>query len=217
MEDLQMNTNESIENTVEEVTVPKKKNNGKVILIVVAAFLVLGVAAYLTGKLMNGSGFNKQNGPIVYNEGGDGLSRTFIEYEINEEWPEEIPTVKADVSGVFVERKDNLLKLGTGNLMTMAMGAEDGSVSMDIEFDGPEADVLITPETQIYRDTTFDDLENGFPENGETIKHTIEDGTLEEITENTSVMVWGRKSGDRYVADVVLYTVMGMVSSVEVK
>jgi hypothetical protein len=210
MEDFQMNNNE---NVIEEVTVPKKKNNGKVILIVVAAFIVVGTAAYLTGKLMNSSGFNKQNGPIFFNEGGGGSSGTVIEGEINEEWPEEIPTTNEDLRGVFVGREDNLIQVGSGNVMVIGKSDNNGETSMDTNYDGPVADVLITPNTMVYRDITFEDLESGLPEEGETIIHKIEIGSIDDLGENSMLRVWGRKSGDRYIADVVLYSTPMMIAN----
>lgn len=216
MDESQINTNENIENPLEEVKVLKKRSNLKIILIVTAAFVVLGGAAYLTGQLMNGSGVRSQNGPMIFNNSEDGGKSMAVVVKFDDEWPEVIPAVKADVGGVFVRRQDNLLTLGTGNVTTTDMGEEVGRVPKGLDYDGPEKDVLITPQTQIYRNATFDDLENGFTENNETIKHKVEDGSIDEITENSSVMVWGRKSGDRYVADVILYTVMGMIA-VEVK
>jgi hypothetical protein len=41
---------------------------------------------------------------------------------------------------------------------------------------------------------------------GQKIQQVVEEGTLDEIGENSTITVWGRKTGERLIADVLLYT-----------
>jgi hypothetical protein len=72
---------------------------------------------------------------------------------------------------------------------------------------GPKVEVVVTNETTVYRETTDlggpPDLKSG---ETETIQQTVEESTLDELNSQSMVSVWGRKSGDRIIADVVFYS-----------
>ena len=72
---------------------------------------------------------------------------------------------------------------------------------------GPEVEVVISQETIIYRDTT---QPPPGPPSGDNAKvqQTVEEATLDDLNSHAIVMVWGRKSGDRMIAEVLMYTAM---------
>ena len=72
--------------------------------------------------------------------------------------------------------------------------------------DGPKVEVVVTSETLIYCDVTAMSMEP--PENNETttVQQVVEPCTLDDLTSDTMLMVWGRKSGDRIIADVVVFS-----------
>jgi len=67
-----------------------------------------------------------------------------------------------------------------------------------------QKNVLVTGATQIYRDVTpMGELTS---ENTQaTIQQVVETGSLEDLTGNVIVTVWGHMEGDQLVADVILY------------
>jgi hypothetical protein len=44
------------------------------------------------------------------------------------------------------------------------------------------------------------------PSGGPTIQQVVEPGTLDEIGDGSMLTVWGKKTGDRIIADVLVYT-----------
>ena len=66
---------------------------------------------------------------------------------------------------------------------------------------GPKVEVVVTNETMVYRETTQ-------PPSGqnETIQQTVAEGTLDDLNSDSMIRVWGRKSGDRIIADVLFYS-----------
>ena len=82
---------------------------------------------------------------------------------------------------------------------------EDGAVlpSSNMNY-GSKVEVVITNETMIYRDTT----EIAKPTSGgsQTVQQTVEESTLDDLNSQSEVTMWGRKSGDRIIAEVLLYS-----------
>ncbi|MBI2333365.1 MAG: hypothetical protein HYU84_14615 [Chloroflexi bacterium] len=100
----------------------------------------------------------------------------------------ELPTTEAQVTGRFIERRD-------GN--TPANSS-----------DGTKVEVFITSETLIYRDAT--QLPPGPPSSGQTIQQTVQLATLDELTSEAFITVWGHNDGNRIIADVLLFSIRTM-------
>ncbi len=86
-------------------------------------------------------------------------------------------------------------KGGGGEVRTVGGGGNDG----------PKVEVVVTNETVIYRDTT----QPGEPPSTakeQTIQQTVEESTLDDLSSQSMVTVWGRKSGDRIIAEVLFYS-----------
>jgi hypothetical protein len=56
----------------------------------------------------------------------------------------------------------------------------------------------------IYRETT--NPSEPLSVKNQTIHPTVEPATLEDLDSQSMIMVWGRKSGDRVIAEVLLYS-----------
>jgi hypothetical protein len=56
----------------------------------------------------------------------------------------------------------------------------------------------------IYRETTqrSEPLLGG----NQTLQQTVEQATLDDLETNSMVMVWGRRSGDRIIAEVLMFS-----------
>ncbi|MGZ9222625.1 MAG: hypothetical protein ACXW4Q_10995, partial [Anaerolineales bacterium] len=71
-------------------------------------------------------------------------------------------------------------------------------------------EVVITAETLIYHDTTLPPARRPSGDDPRVLQQTVDEGTLDDLAISQSlVMVWGRKSGDRIIAEVMVYIDLG--------
>ena len=65
-------------------------------------------------------------------------------------------------------------------------------------------EVVVNNETVIYLETT--QPPSAPPSSGENLvmQQTVEEASVDGLTSQSSVTVWGRKSGDRIIAEVIL-------------
>ena len=158
------------------------------------AILLIGVAAFVGGRMLNGN-----IGTVGL--GGPNSGQVFI--SMNEITPApELPTTKADITGQFVERKDNTLVM-----QAVSFAAGVGGVSSEAPIDensGVRVEVVVTGATRIYKDVT----EFPAPVNGEVhnVQQAAAEGTLDDLNTQTLLSVWGRRSGDRVIANVLFYS-----------
>lgn len=151
--------------------------NKKLYVILGVAILLVGAAAFIAGKWINGGS----------SEEGHRSKVTAAA---------EIPTRAPELSGLLVERKDNTIIL-----QTVSFDAGSGwrlgesNAPMDAS-SGPKVEVVVTGETIIYRDHF--EFEQSF------IQQTVEETTLDYLDSNLLITVWGRNDGDRVIADIVL-------------
>jgi hypothetical protein len=61
----------------------------------------------------------------------------------------------------------------------------------------------------IYKETTQLDPDDP----GAEVQQTVELSTIDEITKQSSITVWGRKAGDRIIADVILFSTPFMMKA----
>jgi len=139
--------------------------------------LLIGIAAFIAGKWING-----------------GSSR---EDQMSHATPApEIPTTTPEVSGLLVERNDNTLILQTVSF-DPGSGWRLGDSNAPIDASsGPKVEVIVTGETIIYRDN--------FEFSQSSIQQTVEETTLDYLDTQMLITVWGRKNGERVIADILL-------------
>lgn len=164
--------------------------NKKFYFIIATAALVISAAAFIGGRFLNQR----------INSSGT-ISVNIIPAV-------ELPTTSPEVTGPFIERRDNTLiietkSLSAGNAVVPAAGTRNQG--------GPQVEVVITSETVIYRETT----QLGEPLSGgnQSIQQTVETATLDNLDPRSMVMVWGRKSGDRIIAEVLMYSDTAAIKS----
>lgn len=168
--------------------------NKKLYVIWGVVILLVGLAAFLGGRLINATVGNVALG-------GPNGGRVSISLDDITPAPE-LPSTKADITGSFVERKDNTIVV-----LAVSFGGGVGGVSGDSPWDensGIKVEVVVTGETEIYKDAT----QFSPPVNGEihNVQQAAEPGTLEDLNSQTFITVWGRRSGDRIVAEVLFYS-----------
>jgi hypothetical protein len=129
----------------------------------------------------------------------------------------ELPKTQPAVVGQFEERKDNTIivssipmKAGGGGVVVSVHkdnGGDDNggesTVGSPADNSGPKVEVVVTNETIIYKDTTEPPSPSG---GNQTIQQTVGEGSLADLSSNSFITVWGRKSGDRIIAEVLLYS-----------
>lgn len=154
------------------------------------------VAAFVGGRLMNA-----QFGPTGIVEVSSGPDETIAVSSLEMESADELPKTPPDAKGILIGRQDNRLLLGTGQITNKPIVGRDGSVTVERSHDGPVVEVVATHDTKIYCDVT--DLSLA-PVTG-PIHQVVEPGSLDQIGQNRTVVVWGERRGDRLIASVILY------------
>jgi hypothetical protein len=191
---------------IQETPTPKKSKLPYVIG--TGLVVLLAVATFVAGRYLNrGNGnFSEDpmggSGPIlsIGNGQSGGEAKSF---KLDIEPAEELPKTQPETRGLFVERKDNSIFISTGRVTVMAkVGEGGGDPVVDTDYDGDKVEVVVSNDTIIYRDTTELDPEN--PE--ETVQQTVELGTIDDVTPQSSITVWGRKAGDRIIADIIVFS-----------
>ncbi len=171
---------------------------------VVVLVLLLAGAAFVGGQLLNGQGLPLQASAgglrMMTSQGGKPGQQIRLDIQP----AKELPQTPADAKGLFDHRQDNSIFVGTGNVKMMAQKDQSGNVTTSATHDGPVVEVVVTPQTIVYRDVTMNQF-NGQPPNGKT-QQVVEPGNADDISQNTTMTVWGKKTGDRIIADVLVYT-----------
>jgi len=176
-------------------------------------FVILGIivvlataAAFIGGRMLN-----QKAGPVglsLFGGGGEGMVSMSVEITP----APELPTSKPEVLGVFAERKDKTIVIqsvpmnaGQGGGFVVVSGGEGEAVAgSPLENGGPKVEVVVNNETKMYIETT--QPLSVPPTSGETqvLQQTVDEGSFDDLTSQSFVSVWGRKSGDRIIAEVVL-------------
>lgn len=177
--------------------------NKKLILIMGVLVLVVGAAAFVAGRMLNG-----QISPLsLFGLGGKGGMMT-ISIQVTP--AAELPTTQPEVIGSFVERKDNTIVIQSvsmeagkgGGYILQTNGPGEAVAGSPLDNGGPKVEVIINNETRIYFETTQPPNSPSSGEN-QVLQQTVEEGSLDDLTSQSSVSVWGRKNGDRIIAEVV--------------
>jgi len=168
--------------------------------------VLVGAAAYVGGRMLNG-GVNPLGLGMPLGDGG------MVSISVQVTPAPELPTTQPVVIGSYVERKDNSIvvasapmEAGKGGVVLSVSkggGEEEGPSTSGNMADGPKLEVVISKETIIY----LEDTDMGKPNPEETnkvIQQSVKEGSLDDLTSQSFVTVWGRKSGDRIIAEIVL-------------
>jgi len=179
--------------------------NKKTIIILSIVVIVVGAAAFIGGRMLN-----QKAGPLgLFGMplGGGGEGMVSISVQITP--AAELPTTEPETLGMFVERKDNAIVLATismdagggGVVVQASSGEGEAFAGSPVDNNGPKVEVVTTSDTVIYLETT---QPNGPPSSGnQVLQQTVAEGSLDDLTSQSFVTVWGRKSGDRIIAEVL--------------
>jgi hypothetical protein len=168
---------------------------------VILAFLLIG-AALVGGRLLSGQGMPAwAGGGLISALSGGGRSGQFS-YDIQP--AKELPPTPAGVQGLFDHRQDNSVFVGTGKEHVTVKPGPGGNEQTASSHDGPTVEVVVTPQTLIYDDVTFKQYST-LPPTGQKIQQVLAPGSLDDIGQASLVTVWGKQTGDRVIADALVY------------
>ncbi len=168
--------------------------NKKLMITMGVFILLVGAAAFTAGRMIS----QDVNPLALLGLAGNGTVTDILPAE-------ELPKTPPDVEGVFVERRDNIILVQGSGLNQDPDGVEVGSPE-DLA-GGSTVEVVFTAETILYKDTTQIPSERPSSSNNPPIQQTVVKGILDDlIASQTYVTVWGRKSGDRLIADTLVYS-----------
>jgi hypothetical protein len=110
----------------------------------------------------------------------------------------ELPATRADLLGVFTQRQDKSIIVATTIQEYSKEDFPDGTKKLTHIFSGPYTEIVTTKDTIIYEDVT----------NSHPSPHTqqyVEESTLDGLGPEALVTAWGRRQGDRLMADVLVF------------
>jgi hypothetical protein len=173
---------------------------------IIVVVLLLAGAAFVGGQLVSGQG---APGPgtagwhsALTNQGGGSSQHVGVQSIP----AKELPQTPADADGIFDHRKDNSIFVGTGQARIMVQPDKSGNVQASSSHTGPTVEVVVTPQTIVYRDVTMEQFDGQHLSGDVKVQQVVEPGTLDDVGQNSFVTAWGKKTGDRVIADVLLYT-----------
>ena len=103
----------------------------------------------------------------------------------------ELPTTPPDVTGLFIALQDNTLIVEMKSLE--AKGIASSLPTSTRNQRGPQAEVVLTSETMLYRETT--DSSEPLSAKNQTIHQRVEPATLDDLDSQSMLMVWGARAG----------------------
>jgi hypothetical protein len=172
-----------------ESETPARRKSFLPYLIGAALVIILTVATFLAGRYLNAG-----VGPLKDEDGNGSELKPAAE----------LPQTEPETMGVVLERNDNIILVGPASRISMMVPkpGSGGEPVMDVDYTGDKVEVVVSNETMIYRDTTTFDRENA----PEIVQQTVELSTIDDIAPQSVVTVWGRKAGDRIIADVIEFS-----------
>ena len=166
---------------------------------VVALGILLASATIIGRQLLDNQVSGGSESELVVTDSG--MVKRTVKQLSQTQKSSKLPSTSPDVSGVITRRQDNTLIVGTGNLTFTRVNME--SFDFKASHDGPEVEVVLTRDTIVYRDATIETLgEEGLMQPHEQI---LTLASLDEIGSNATLSAWGVQTGDRLVAEVIVY------------
>jgi hypothetical protein len=171
---------------------------------VVALIVLLAGAAFVGGRLLNArsSTPGAGSGPVMFTSNGGGERVTV---KLDMEPAKELPQTPAEVKGLYQRRQDSSIFIGTGQVKMMVQQSQGGAISTTSSYDGPMVEVVVAHDTSIYQDVTMKQF-NGPPPAGQKMQQVVEPGSIDDIGENSVIVVWGERRGDRVLATTLVYS-----------
>lgn len=171
--------------------VERKRKTRNMILIMGLLILLLIGGAFSAGRLFgNKAQVTEGQGGEVFKVDDDTMVGSGVMLKPDSRLPADPPTA----SGMLHHREDNTLYISQFPMTT-------GTVYLDQVDEWPIVEVVVTSDTQVYKDVT--DISGS--QAGGAIQQSVAPGSVDEIEEGSSLLAWGELHGERLIADVVQY------------
>lgn len=197
-----MSTDNTKELETERVDTSTTSRSRKGLRAVAALTVVLlAGSAFVTARMI-GQKPKEPESAVLPAPGDNKGAATGEAVRIDIEHAKEVPTGEPDVSGLVTEATDNGLLVGTGNISFSGNASAPGLTT-----DGPQVEVVVTAKTKLYRDDTMQSVDPSQLAAGTKIEQRVTAvESLPEIAAQTQIIAWGRKVGDRVIADTLIFT-----------
>ena len=142
-------------------------------------------------------------------DGGMAGSVSAIELRPAEEQPQSAP----DAMGLFSRRDNNSIfvsSLEQGMVrggQTIVVPAEGGAAPGDSR--AKEVEAVVTNDTKVWEDVTLLSFGNEPPSGVTSIEQQLKPSSIDAIGQDSMVLAWGEKQGDRLIASVLIYSSLG--------
>ena len=139
----------------------------------------------------------------------------------------ELPDSSPDVSGISLRLEGGTLTVGTGGITAdvdvKILNDSPPVETITLTHDGPEIEVLLGPDTVVYREETVmpgGNIEEMLPKDANVSLESeiviqqivVRVDSWDDIGESTEIQAWGRKQGNAIVADVLVYRELSELS-----
>ena len=118
---------------------------------------------------------------------------------------ENLPDRPSETGGVLVRQEDNSYFVGTGSI-SVSVNIINGEMSTAVEHSGPEIEVVANHNTQFYRDVTQVSFTAAESKEQTLQQEIVLVDQPETMPEGANFQVWGEKSGDRVIANIIVYS-----------
>ena len=168
----------------------------RILLVGGVVLLLLAGAAFVGARLLNGQGLQLPNGQTINFGFASGNAKSC---EVSRILAPELPGPPLMRRAVLVRRQDHSLFIGVP--VRNVNVKPNGTVSQTDGFDGPVIEVVITHDTKVYQDVTFQRYSAICGE----IQQMVAPGNLDDIVGGTTFLVWGEQNDDRVLATNLVY------------
>ncbi|MCP4362363.1 MAG: hypothetical protein GY796_30525 [Chloroflexi bacterium] len=118
---------------------------------------------------------------------------------------EALPKRPSEAGGVLVRQVDNSYFVGTGSI-SVNVSTVNGETSTAVDHSGPEIEAVTNHDTLFYRDVTDFSLTAAESKEQTFRQEIILVDQPEKMPDGATIQVWGNKSGDRIIADIIVYS-----------
>jgi len=171
-------------------------NTTRNIILAILAIALLAAAAFVAGNLLRDGKAASEKDEVFKIIAAEGLPDTPFELIGG------VISQEGNSLSVQARQMNESLGLVGGKGIDRKGGSNDS---------GPPTEVVITHETEFFRDSTWDIYISGEADKGALggagqVQQEIVPGSADELGTGSTVTVWGIRNGDRVVAEIILYS-----------
>lgn len=170
---------------------------------IVVLVLLLAGGAFTAVNLLTAKSDSEAPGTMITQDVFDDGSGNPVSVTTIIEPSPDLPQEDFAGVGIFLREVDNSYFIGTGNI-SLNIEVINGDTSTVRDHSGPEVEVVVGRDTVVYKDVT--EVDPTPTESGERryVQEIVQIDKPDELSEGANIVVWGDKTGDRIIADVIV-------------